>query len=204
VLTRYERVTFEKGLLSMSGKPPAAFICPGHPLLDATTDLVIERHRDLLKRGTVLVDEKDNTDTPRALVYLEHSIQDARIDRVGNRRVVSKRLQFVEIYERRGSSPPMGDGGDDPRRSLETRTGGPAPYLDYRPLTDAERQVLDSGDKPRRSLEWVRTDLESKVLEHAALHLVPGHYDEVRERKEELVKKTLAAVKDRLTTEINY
>src|SRR5205814_4377934 len=45
---------------------------------------------------------------------------------------------------------------------------------------------------------------EGKILEHAALHLVPGHYDEVRQRKEELIKKTLAAVKDRLTTEINY
>src|SRR5262249_32006854 len=36
------------------------------------------------------------------------------------------------------------------------------------------------------------------------LHLVPGHFDEVRQRKEELINKTLVAVKDRLTTEINY
>src|SRR5437870_5773624 len=91
VLQRYERITFEKNLISQAGKPPAAFICPGHPLLDSTIDLVIERHRDLLKRGAVLVDEKDNSDQVRALVYLEHALQDARTDRKGNRRVVSKR-----------------------------------------------------------------------------------------------------------------
>src|SRR5437773_6465667 len=47
-------------------------------------------------------------------------------------------------------------------------------------------------------------DLEGTALEHATIHLVPEHFDEVRRRKEELVDKTLAAVKDRLTTEINY
>ena len=33
----------------------------------------------------------------RTLFYLEHAIQDARLDRNGNRRVVSKQMQFVEI-----------------------------------------------------------------------------------------------------------
>ena len=60
-----------------------------HPLLDATIDLVLERYRDLLKRGAMLVDANDPGEEPRALVYLEHAIQDARTDRTGNRRVVS-------------------------------------------------------------------------------------------------------------------
>jgi hypothetical protein len=183
VLLRYERITFEKHLISMSGKPPAAFVCPGHPLLDSTIDLIIERYRDLLKRGAVLVDEKDESNRVRALVCLEHSIQDAHTDRAGNRRIVSRRLQFVEIDEQ-GT----------------TKTAGSAPYLDYRPPTDAERQALERVALP----DWVRADLEAKVLEHAALHLVPGHFHEVRRRKEELIDKTLAAVKDRLTKEINY
>ncbi|MHA1169087.1 MAG: DEAD/DEAH box helicase, partial [Candidatus Hodarchaeales archaeon] len=34
VLQSYERVTFFKELVSVSGKPIAEFICPGHPLLD--------------------------------------------------------------------------------------------------------------------------------------------------------------------------
>jgi len=47
VLQRYERIAFEKELISQAGKPFAAFVCPGHALLDSTLDLVIERHRDL-------------------------------------------------------------------------------------------------------------------------------------------------------------
>ena len=65
VLPRYERIAFEKPLVAPPGKPPAAFVCPGHPLLDAVIDLSLERHRDLLKRGAVLVDERDAGTAPR-------------------------------------------------------------------------------------------------------------------------------------------
>ena len=47
ILPRYERIVFEKALIAPQGHVLAAFVCPGHPLLDATLDLVIERHRDL-------------------------------------------------------------------------------------------------------------------------------------------------------------
>ena len=57
VLPRYERIAFEKSLIAPQGEPLAAFVCPGHPLLDATLDLTLDRHRDLLRRGTVLVDD---------------------------------------------------------------------------------------------------------------------------------------------------
>ncbi|MEI8022251.1 MAG: DUF3883 domain-containing protein, partial [Schlesneria sp.] len=183
VLLRYERIAFDKNLISIPGKAMAAFVCPGHPLLDASLDLIIERHRDLLKRGAILVDESDDGKSPRALLYLEHSIQDARTDRNGNRRVVSKRLQFVEIDE-----------------YGHTRNAGPAPYLDYRPPTNDEADVIKSEVK----LEWMRDNLESQAMDHAALHLVPDHLQEIRTRKEDLIDKTKAAVRDRLTKEINY
>ena len=183
VLSRYERITFEKSLISLPGKPLAGFVCPGYPLLDATLDLIIERHRDLLKRGTILIDDTDETDRPRALLFLEHAIQDARADRAGNRRVVSKRMQFVEIDA---------DG--------QASNAGPAPYLDYRPLTAEEVEALKSFQAP----EWIKSSLESMAMEHAALHLVPRHLGELRHRKEELIDKTKAAVQDRLTKEINY
>lgn len=183
VLTRYERISFEKELISVPGKPLAAFVCPGHPLLDATLDLVIERHRDLLKRGAILIDETDEGEQPRTLMYLEHAIQDARTDRGGNRRVVSKRLQFVEV-DAEGT----------------TRNAGPAPYLDYRPPTTEEAKALERMSLP----EWVQGDLETKATEYAAIHIVPQHLEELRRRKEDLLDKTKAAVKDRLTKEIAY
>jgi len=45
VLPRYERIAFEKALVAPQGQPLAAFVCPGHPLLDATIDLTLDRSR---------------------------------------------------------------------------------------------------------------------------------------------------------------
>ena len=44
VLRRYERIAFDKQFLTPQGKAPAAFVCPGHPLLDAVLDLTLERN----------------------------------------------------------------------------------------------------------------------------------------------------------------
>src|SRR6266566_2864241 len=183
VLPRYERITFEKTLISVPGKPLAAFVCPGHPLLDATIDLVLERYRDLLKRGAVLVDPNDPGEEPRSLVYLEHAIQDARTDRSSNRRVVSRQMQFVEL--------------DD---TGTAHMAGYAPYLDYRPLQEDEYTLIETV----LSQLALREQIEQQALTFAITALVPQHLTEVKGRKEELIRKTMAAVKDRLTKEINY
>lgn len=180
---RYERITFEKDQIALPGKPVAAFICPGHPLLDAVIDLILEQHRDLLKQGSILIDENDPSDQVRALVFLEHSIQDAHTDRSGQRRIVSRRLQFVELD---------GEGN--------ARTAGYAPYLDYRPLTADERVLIPKIHEP----DWMKLDFETKVQHYAVTSLVPEHFAEVQKRKVEIVDKTKQAVKARLTSEINY
>src|ERR1017187_4537628 len=147
-------------------------------------DLILERNRDLLKRGTVLVDPDDPGEAVRALFYLEHTIQDGRTDKAGNRRVVSRQLQFVET-DATGS----------------TRNAGYAPYLDYRPATPEERTGLA---ETLESQAWLKGDLESVVVGHAIANLVPVHLDEVRNRREDLVTRTMAAVTDRLTKEITF
>jgi len=184
VLPRYERVTFHKELISVPGKPLASFICPGHPLLDTTIDVVLERYRDLLRRGVILVDPRETGDEKiRMLFYIEHSVQDGRTDRQGNRRIVSRQLQFVEMD---------GDG--------RARMAGYAPYLDYRPITDEERRLVES----ELAAPWLRDNVEERAVSYAIEHLVPKHFGEVKRFREELVAKTAAAVKDRLTKEINY
>ena len=65
-------------------------------MLDSVIDLTLERSRDLLRRGTVLVDDRDLGTAPRVLFYLEHSIQDSSITRAGERRIISKRMLYVE------------------------------------------------------------------------------------------------------------
>lgn len=185
VLSRYERIVFEKGLINPPGQPLAAFVCPGHPLLDATLDLALERHRDLLKRGAVLVDESDMGTEPRVLFYLEHAIQDGSFTKSAERRVVSKRMLYVEI-----------DG------SGRVNHLNYAPYLDYRPLKEGEPSVEELLSKPE--LQWISKELEHQAQGYAVEHVVPEHLEEVKSRRVELIQKTEAAVKDRLTKEINY
>ncbi|WP_253852422.1 helicase-related protein [Microcystis aeruginosa] len=188
ILKRYERICFDKELISIPGKPVATFVCPGHPLLDATIDLVLERHRELLRRGAILVDDSDPSEEIRALVYLEHAIQDARLNPDGRRRVVSRRMQYVELFE------------PQRHRGHGERDAGYAPYLDYRPLAEEERvlvePIIDSLD--------IGNEIEKKATSYAIANLVSSHLREVRQRKEELIEKTIAAVKDRLTKEINH
>jgi SNF2 family DNA or RNA helicase len=185
VLNRYERIVFEKGLINPQGEPLAAFVCPGHPLLDSTLDLILERNRDLMKRGAVLVDESDTGTKPRVLFYLEHAIQDGSFTKSGERRVVSKRLLYVEI-DCEG----------------QTKHVNYAPYLDYRPLADGEPSLNDVLSRPE--CQWVTKELEYQAQGHAIEHVVPEHLNEVKSRKLDLIAKTEAAVKDRLTKEINY
>jgi superfamily II DNA or RNA helicase len=183
ILVRYERVTFEKHLIAVPGKPLAEFVSPGHPLLQTVSDVTLERHRDLLKRGAVLVDERDGQSGPRALLCLEHAIQDARTDRAGNRRVVSRQMQFVEI---------------DPQGRC--RPAGNAPYLDYRPLKDEELPAVQQLLRE----PWLSQQLESSATSYAIAQLLPRHIMEVRDHQTELIGRTRAAVQERLTKEINY
>lgn len=46
VLNRYERICFDKKYSTVQGMTPADLICPGHPLLEATSDLIRERTVD--------------------------------------------------------------------------------------------------------------------------------------------------------------
>jgi len=185
VLSRYERVAFEKPLIAPPGGPLAAFVCPGHPLLDAVLDLTLERHRDLLKRGTVLVDERDPGTSPRVLFTLEHAIQDASLLPSGERRSISRRMLYVEMD------------AQDNARHLHY-----APYLDYRPLAEGEPSAADLLARPECA--WMTRALEQKAQRHAIEHMVPEHISEVRGRRLAWIDKTRAAVKDRLTKEITY
>ena len=185
VLQRYERITFEKSLVQRPGMQTAAFLCPGHPLLEATIDLVLEHHRDLLRRGAILVDDSDSSAEPRVMFCLEHAITDGSILPSGERRTISRRLLYIEID-----------------RNLNVRHSRYAPYLDYRPLRPDEpqpEQILAHS-----ACAWINRDLEALAQRHAVGGLVREHLAEVKESRLEMIRKTREAVKERLTREIAY
>lgn len=184
VLSRYERVCFDKPFRNIQGQVPAALIAPGHPLLDATVDLVLERNADVLKRGAVFIDDNDFGTDERLLFYIEDSVQDGVILPSGNKRVISKHVHFVEIKE---------DG--------TAANAGYAPYLDYRAAKRDEqaavREFLDSQ-------QWLQSNVEEIATGYAISQIIPAHVAEVRKRKTKLIDKTAKAVKERLTAEIQY
>ena len=167
----------------MDGKPPAALVAPGHPLLDSVVDLLLEQHRDLLRQGAVLVDTNDKGTEPRVLFYLEHSITDGRRDAAGNPRIISRRLQFVEVGR---------DGG--------LVNAGFAPYLDYTPLAEEQKAAAQL----LLHEAWLGEGLESRASSHAIKTIVPEHLREVKTRREALIDKTLTQVKARLLAEIRH
>ena len=184
VLSRYERICFEKTDCMVSGAPMADLICPGHPLLEATIDLIRERNADILKRGSIFIDESDFGTKPRLLFYIEDSIQDGVKLKDGSKRIISKNIHFVELLE---------DG--------TAVNAGPAPYLDYRAATEKEnndiRHFIDNQ-------AWLTKDVENHACSYAIAEIIPRHLADVKEQKQKMVDKTAKAVKERLTSEIQY
>jgi SNF2 family DNA or RNA helicase len=180
VLKRYERICFDKD--KVDEQPRAELICPGSPLLDATINLVLERYGETLKQGAVLIDEEDESETPRLLFYLEHAIHDGRRTRQGLMQTISKRLQFVEVDE-----------------SGEYKQAGAAPYLDYRPITEAEQEAL-TGEL---DADWLKRDWDEEVMKFATTNVIPSHMDEVKPDRLVQIDKVEREVKERLTKEIN-
>jgi superfamily II DNA or RNA helicase len=181
VLTRYERICFDKP--DIPGQHTAALVAPGHPLLDALIDLTLERYRNLLGQGAVLIDENDHGTEPRVLIYLEHSIKDGRAGRHGRPRIISQRLQFVYL-DRHGQAV----------------DGGAAPYLDCRPAHEHEQAAINHLLQE----EWLTGSIDDQARSYAISTLVPRHLDEVKARRMVEIEKTETAVKERLRREMLY
>ena len=102
---RYERICFEKGHIDR--QPVAAFICPGHPLLEAVIGVVREKYGHLMTQGAVLVDETDLGEEPSAVVLLEHGVRDGRTTATGQ---AAHRLREAPVCRDRQGRPGTGCG----------------------------------------------------------------------------------------------
>lgn len=185
VLRSYERICFEKERVQMPGGVTADLVCPGHPLLDATVSVILEQSLGTLRQGAVLVDDDETADVPRFLFYVESAIQDCTVLPDGTKKTVSRAVHFVEIDY---------DGN--------TFDAGYAPYLDYRPATEAERASMESVFA--EELGWLESDPDKIATDFAIRNIIPEHIGEVRTRTLAQVAKVQKAVDTRLRAEINY
>jgi SNF2 family DNA or RNA helicase len=180
VLKRYERVCFTKAAVRPTDRPGLAFasmVHPGHPLMLALSDVLLEQHANLLRQGTLLVDPADDGEQLSLLFLLTHEVKS------GDGLVISKRLQFVRV---------LPDGN--------ATFAGWAPHLDLEPLAVADRPLLAEA----LAAPWLTSGLENRALALAAKTLVPEHFSEIAGRRIAHVDKTLTAVHERLTKEIDY
>ena len=180
VLKRYGRVCFEKEAVQPSDKPGmerAVLMHPGHPLMLAVSDVLLEQHANLLRQGAVLVDPGDDGLDPWLMFLLTHEVKS------GDGQVLSKRLQFVRVNP---------DGS--------TSFAGWAPHLDLEPVTVSEQSLL----KEVLNAPWIHVNQEQRAIALAANTLVPEHFREVSDRRVAHVDKTLAAVNERLSKEIAF
>ena len=180
VLTRYERICFDRQViqpLDKLGVGRAVLMHPGHPLMLAMSDMLLEQYANLLRQGSILVDPADEGTEPSLLFLLTHEINS------GDGLVLSKRLQFVRV-------------GADGMPAF----AGWAPHLDLEPLPEGERRLL----KDVLTAPWIAAGQESRAVALAAGTLVPEHYNEVAHRRIAHVDKTLAAVHERLSKEIAF
>ena len=175
--SRYERVTFEKHLVNVRGRPRAALLALGHPLLEAVVGTVLDRYGSALQRGTVLVDPEATDDRLRALVQIEHLIKD------GTGREVSRRYWTIEI-------PTEG----------EPEETGAARHHDLRPIEEDERILLSSLLEAGR----IDTMLSDQARRFAITGLCGSHLDEIRRATEHRVGRVRSAVEQRLQTRIRY
>lgn len=178
---KYERICFEKSKINQ--QPVAAFVYPGHPLLDAVISIIREQNDHLMKQGAVLVDDTDEGTAVEALFLLEHSVQDGRSGHAGNANIVSQKLQFATVNQ-----------------AGEIHDAGIAPHLNLRAATPEEIASV----QPEISAPWLTADLEKRVVQYATIELAQGHVAEVRERRLPEIDKVEHEVKARLKKEINY
>ncbi len=180
----YPCITFEQDKVDIEGKPKAEFVFPGHPLLNATLEAILKENRDLLRQGTVLIDPNEENKDVRILFYLEHAIQDGRMDYNRHRKKISQKLEFLEVDSNK-----------------KVNNSGYAPYLDYRPIDEETElpQIRSLLNEP-----WLNEDLEADIKDYAVKNLIPEHLNEVKARKEGIVHKTLNVVQERLQKEIDH
>jgi hypothetical protein len=143
----------------------------------AMSDLLLEKHANLLRQGALLVDPSDDGEEPHLLFLLLHEVK------AGEGEVISKRLQFVRVNP---------DG--------KAHFAGWAPHLDLQPLSDEDKSLVTGVlESP-----WIRVDQEKRALALAMETLVPEHFREAAERRIAHADKTWGAVHERLSKEINY
>lgn len=182
ILPRYQRICFEKEQIQLPFRisaPMAELMHPGHPLMQAVLDAVLEEGRDQLKQGCVFLDPADMGNLPRVLLFLSHAIREEKNSSV----VVSRRIQFVEM-----------------RQDGQALDAGWAPYLSYEAFPQKDMPLIEDV----LNASWLSQDLEKMAIGYASDELAPRHFMEVSQRRCQQADRIRDAVRVRLSKEARF
>jgi len=177
---RYERICFDKNHINVD-KFRAEFVAPGHPLLDVIVETLLEQHEEVLRQGTVLIDDHAKSKEPRLMVAVETSAKIAN-ESDGKGIEIDKWVDYVELT------------ADD------EASAGFAPYLDYRPPRPDEIERIKDWQRP----DWVDADVGNRAIRHVAAGLLPARIEDLTNHRREDAQKTRDMVKNRLESGIRY
>ncbi|MBK9370002.1 MAG: DEAD/DEAH box helicase [Deltaproteobacteria bacterium] len=134
VSRRYSRVCFEKAAIrpaDRAGLEEATLLHPGHPLMEALIESILDQDQNLLRRGATFVDSTEDAGVePWLLFMFTHEL------RTGDD-VLSKRLSFVKVT----------------RSGAVSRVGW-APHLDLSPFPEDDHPLL----APLLAEPWLRRE----------------------------------------------
>ena len=114
-------------------------------LLKLLKDLIKEKYSDLLRKGSILINEDDYSKDIKILFFLEQELKDGIILSNGSNRTISKQIIFSEID-----------------KNYKVEEVGFAPYLDYRPATDNEIENLKKISPSNNNLKKIGWAAEKK------------------------------------------
>lgn len=174
ILDKYSSVCFDKKIRD----PKSEFLTLGHPLFDAVVNLTLDSYSNLLRQGTIFIDDNDFSSDWHILFLAETSLAD------GTGKIFSKRFHFLKI------------------NSAKTVTdAGFAPCLDYRAPTDSERAKILS-QIPSRA--WLSGNLEILAANFLMTSVLPAYHDEFAAERKTHFDKVETAVRTRLNAEIHF
>lgn len=180
VAEHYERITFELDKKRSDGHVEAALIAPGHPILHAVIEATIEDLDWVLKRGTVLVDRRDNqADEPVLMYTVEQKIHNTAPE--------------PDTISHHFDYPQFASDGTVTVASIP-------PFLDYDRPHDYEADQIDII----LASDWIRENHEKLIRAQAFRHGLQPRIDEVKSRLEIESARTRAQVRERLLAEINH
>ncbi|WP_194891202.1 helicase-related protein [Catenulispora pinisilvae] len=178
VVSRYQRVCFDRQFIQPDGLLKAELLAPGHPLFDAAVERVLADHQEVLAEGTVLIDRGD----PSTGVRLLAAVRDVVVDGAQPPQAVSQRFAYVEQ---------SADGS-----AVEAE----AAYLDYDPPEQGEHDLLRLIEHP-----WQHSgEADDAIIVWAVTKALPRRLETLRNRITVDVERTRRMTRDRLNHEINH